>query len=185
MIASHVSGAAALDEGTSPRSITRILAVDPGPEESALVVYEVDDDGVMHVKHTILDHVIEPNRDLLSRLRSTSLPGILVIEKIESYGMAVGATVFETVFWSGRFAEAFPYRFDRIGRGEIKLRLCGSKRATDQNVRQALIDKYGPGKERAIGTKDAPGPLYKIVKHKWSALAVAVAYADRLSEGAR
>jgi hypothetical protein len=45
--------------------------------------------------------------DVLGRaLRTGGLPDVVVIEKIESYGMAVGAEVFDTVWWAGRFAEA-------------------------------------------------------------------------------
>ena len=44
----------------------------------------------------------------------------------------------------------------------------------DANIRQALIDRYGPGKDRAIGRKLSPGPLYGLSGDCWSALAVAV-----------
>ena len=43
---------------------------------------------------------------LAQALRTGGLPDVVVIEKIESYGMAVGAEVFDTVLWAGRFAEA-------------------------------------------------------------------------------
>ena len=57
--------------------------------------------------------------------------------------------------------------------------LCKNNRAKDKNIRQALIDRFGPGKA-AIGTKKAPGPLYGLKSHLWSALAVAVVAADAL-----
>ena len=66
-----------------------------------------------------------------------------------------------------------------VYRKDVKLHLCGDLRAKDANIRQALIDLFGPGKERAIGKKKTPGPLYGIRKHEWSALAVAVTYHDR------
>ena len=106
----------------------------------------------------------------------------IVIEKVESFGMAVGAEVFETVYWSGRFAEAaYPIPVERIGRKAVKMHLCGSMRAKDANIRQALIDRYG-GPD-AIGKKASPGPLYGISGDVWSALAVAVTYSDGLATG--
>jgi hypothetical protein len=56
-----------------------------------------------------------------------------------------------------------------IFRKDIKLFLCGTMRAKDANIRQALIDKIGPQ-----GTKKTPGPTYGIKSHTWAALAVAV-----------
>ncbi len=56
----------------------------------------------------------------------------------------------------------------------------------DAILRQLVIDRYG-GKDKAIGkgptkkTAGSPGPLYKISKDMWQALALAIAY----KEGAR
>ena len=92
---------------------------------------------------------------------------------IASYGMAVGASVFETCVWIGRFmAEAFSSSgrdLHRVFRKDVKLHLCNSPRAKDANVRQALLDRIGPQ-----GTKKAQGPTYGIKSHEWAALAVAV-----------
>lgn len=147
-----------------------ILAIDPGAEWSAFVLF----DGAR-----VVDHDYLKNRDLLVRLKDKNFGGpfLTVIEQIESYGMAVGASTFETVFWSGRFAQASG-RFDRVTRGVIKLHLCQTKRAKDTNVRQALIDRFG-GKDVAIGRKAAKGPCYGLTSHRWSALAVAVTYWDK------
>lgn len=157
--------------------MTAILAIDPGPTRSAIVTYQGPDMpvvGQMHDNDVLLD---------LMRLREGSGGvGAVVIEKVESFGMAVGAEVFETVYWSGRFAEAaHPLPVERIGRKTIKLHLCGSMRAKDPNIRQALIDRYG-GKEAAVGRKASPGPLYGISGDLWSALAVAIAWSERASE---
>jgi hypothetical protein len=92
--------------------------------------------------------------------------------------MAVGREVFETVHWAGRFTEAaHPMRVVQLPRRTVKLRLCQDSRARDSNIRQALIDRFG-GKA-AIGTTKARGPLYGISKDVWSALAIAVTYADQ------
>lgn len=104
-----------------------------------------------------------------------SLRPTLVIEKIASFGMPVGAEVFETVFWSGRFAEAYGIeRVHRITRIEVKNHICHSSRAKDGNIRQALIDRFG-----VVGTKKNPGPLFGISGDLWASLAVAVTWHDQ------
>jgi hypothetical protein len=91
----------------------------------------------------------------------------VAIEWIESYGMAVGQEVFRTVFQIGRMQQQLgPVRL--IPRRDVKLTLCGSARAKDTNIRQALIDAIGE-----VGTKKNPGPLYGVSGHYWAALGVA------------
>ncbi|WP_043767533.1 hypothetical protein [Algiphilus aromaticivorans] len=156
-----------------------VLAIDPGPQQSAIV--HLDDDRILH-------HEISDNEDLIALLYGAHFPDcpMLAVEGIASYGMAVGADVFQTCIWIGRFIEAYPGDHELVYRRTVKLNLCGSARAKDPNVRQALIDRYGPGKDRAIGKKATPGPLYGIRSHEWSALAVGVTYIDaaRLREAA-
>ena len=147
--------------------MTRILAIDPGSEQSAWLLW----DGLP------LEFGIQPNDDLLHRLYGRlQRPDTVVIEKIESYGMAVGAEVFDTVHWAGRFTEAArPVPVVQLPRRTVKLALCHDSRAKDANIRQALLDLFGGA--AAKGTKTAPGPLYGISKDVWSALAIAVTYA--------
>lgn len=153
-----------------------ILAIDPGPTASAFVAYNSATGGIRNAGKV-------SNDELLSMLRDGVAQDVshCVIEKVESFGMAVGAEVFETAYWSGRFAEAVSRHaviVERIGRKAVKLHLCGSMRAKDPNIRQALIDRHG-GKDAAIGRKAAPGPLYGIAGDVWSALAVAIAWSER------
>ena len=148
-----------------------ILAIDPGPEQSAWVLY----DGALPVAA-----MKEDNAPLLTRVDNHSVNGaadVLVIEQVACMGMSVGAEVFETVFWSGRFAERFGM-FARVKRHEVKMHLCGNMRAKDANIRQAIIDRYG-GKDKAIGRKASPGPLYGISGDCWSALAIAIVWSDK------
>lgn len=163
-----------------------VLAIDPGCDHSALVIW----DGA-----SVLFHVDEPNVELIARIRGylespvgfpieigvsiTGKPVVLVCEQIESFGMAVGKSTFETVWWAGRFAEAwFPKRSERVTRKAVKIWICGQTRARDAEIRQALIDRFGPTKDKAIGTKKQPGPLYQVTGHKLSALAVALTFYD-------
>lgn len=162
--------AAQLEQAGIPQTV---LAIDPGPTRSAWLV--LGPEGVRSFAHVENEHILAFLRAGLS-----SEVGTVVIEKVESFGMAVGAEVFETVYWSGRFAEAaHPLPVHRIGRKAVKLHLCQSMRAKDANIRQALIDRYGPD---AIGKKANPGPLYGISGDVWSALAVAVTYIDNKEE---
>lgn len=98
-------------------------------------------------------------------------------EMLQCQGMPVGAETFETAYWIGRFMGACAMDWHRVYRNEVKLHLCGSARARDPNIRQALLDRFG-GKS-AIGTKKSPGPLYGVTGHCWSALAVSVTAWDR------
>jgi hypothetical protein len=149
----------------------RVLAIDPGYQVSAAVLY--DGERVVH-------HTIEANAVLLSC--AWGPVNVVVLEQIESFGMAVGREVFETVFWTGRLfeqADVLAARVVRMPRRAVKLHLCGSSRATDANIRVALVDRFGGSKAAAVGTKRAPGPLYGIKSHEWAALALAVTYHDQ------
>jgi hypothetical protein len=157
-----------------------ILAIDPGTTESGWCVFDGE---------RVLYTGISPNsrmRDMVMLAAVDSrvirvpgaMPGCdtLAIEMIASYGMPVGREVFETCVWVGRFMENWKDGIRRIPddvkfvyRRDVKLHLCGSPRAKDANIRQAIIDKLGP-----IGTKAQPGPLYGVKSHAWAAVGVAL-----------
>jgi len=151
----------------------RLIAIDPGTEKSAWVVLSDGD---------VLDFGIYMNEAMLNRLRlrlgSVVDTEVLAIEMVACYGMPVGREVFETCVWTGRFVEAWGGPWHKVYRRDVKLHLCNSARATDANVRAALIDRFGPGKAKAIGLKKSPGPLYGLHSHAWQALGVAVYWAD-------
>lgn len=162
-----------------PRTVTgtkTILAIDPGSEQSAYVLYEAG---------RILAHGIVPNGavvDLFGDSFEAFMASDVVIEQIASYGMPVGREVFDTVFWCGRFYQAAwdaGWRdLHQMPRREVKLHLCQSARAKDANVRQALLDRFG-GEKAAKGCKASPGPLYGLRKDEWQAAALAVAWWDQ------
>lgn len=165
-----------------------VIGLDPGTEKTAVVGFDAEGSGrpftdiprvIFHFVQTN-EHVLEvlhhPGYEWFDDTRYT----VLVLEQVESFGMAVGREVFETVFWTGRFAQAWsPRSFARMPRRTVKQHLCHTARATDSNIRQALIDRFGPGQDKAIGTKKAPGPLYGVKGHEMSALAVAVVWYDQ------
>jgi hypothetical protein len=148
-----------------------LVAIDPGWEQSAYVIY----DGEKPIAFKIID-----NDAMLAFIRGVDAD-VLVIEQVACMGMAVGAEIFETVFWSGRFAEAWAGKWDRVKRHEVKMHLCGNMRAKDANIRTAIIDRYGPGKDKAIGRKKSPGPLFGLSGDCWSALAVAITWTETKS----
>lgn len=146
-----------------------MIAIDPGNEQSAWVIYEGG---------KVYGGDIEPNDTVVERIAMEWPSEKLAVEMVASYGMPVGREVFETCVWIGRFMEAAGGA-DLVYRKDVKMALCGSMRAKDANIRQALIDRFGPGKERAVGTKKAPGPLYGFKRDMWAALAVAVTHDEQ------
>jgi hypothetical protein len=149
----------------------KILAIDPGTTQSAWLTYDTE-------RGHPIKFGIEPNDVVLSLLRAKAfLVDHLAIEMMASYGMSVGAEVFATCVWIGRFIEAAQLPYTQIFRKECAVHLCHNARAKDPNIRQALIDRYG-----APGTKRNPGILYGISKDVWAALAVAVTFTDTKME---
>lgn len=149
-----------------------VLAIDPGNEDSAWVVY----DGAKVLKHGKApnDHL----RNLIGMHLVCDGQRDVAIEMIASYGMPVGREVFDTCVWIGRFAECAESddgRVTLIYRKDVKLHVCGSPRANDGTIRQALLDRWG-GREKAVGKKASPGPLHGVSGDVWAALAVAVTW---------
>jgi hypothetical protein len=152
------------------------LGIDPGPVESAFVWWDSESEKVIRLESIPA-----------FRIYTFTLKGLLrevdhvSIEWIECFGMAVGQETFRTVAGIGWFASLMAYH-DRplrlVPRRAVKMQLCNSMRAKDANVRQALIDRFGP-----VGTKKKPGKLYGVATHFWAALGVAVYSADVFDPG--
>lgn len=155
--------------------MTRLLAIDPGSTESGWVLIDTE-------TRRPLDFGKTENALLEARMWSRDLMfSDAVIEMVASYGMAVGAEVFETCVWIGRFYSAADELSDPrlITRHPIKLHHCHSAKANDSNIRQALIDRFAPGvSNHGKGTKAAPGWFYGFSADVWQAYALAVYAAD-------
>lgn len=154
-----------------PRPVYSIFGIDPGPEQSGWCVYLPD-------HHRVLSCGVKKNSDLLRYLEMVSHSRI-AMEMIASYGMPVGREVFETCVWIGRFMQAMerPEAVDLVYRKDVKMHLCGTTKAKDGNVRQAILDLFprtGGGATPQVGTKGQPGPLYGVSTHAWPALGVAI-----------
>lgn len=160
-----------------------VLAIDPGNVESAYVVIGHDLRPLQHGKL--------PNEELRVALRDGRL-GMsardCAVEMVASYGMPVGADVFDTCVWIGRFVEVLTLRRgqepQRVTRNPVKLHICHDSRAKDSNIIQALVDRFAYGKpNRGKGTKADPGFFHGFAADIWQAYALAVYVHD--TEGTR
>lgn len=161
-----------------------IMGIDPGTSKTGYIVLSLDEKNIFRIIGK--DHAdnYKVRRDIVSYIiKYWNIE--IVIESIVSYGMPMGQTTIDTAIWIGRYlqiAEDFNGKATLLTRPDVKLNLCNSKRAKDKNVTQALKNRFGD-----IGTKASPGRLYDLkdglVKggrpHVWSALAIAVTYADK------
>jgi Holliday junction resolvasome RuvABC endonuclease subunit len=133
-----------------------ILAIDPGNIESAYVLMDEHYKPIQFGK--------TGNENMLEIIEET-MPDIVVIEMVASYGMAVGESVFETVFWIGRFYEASIREWikcARVYRKDVKMNLCGQTRAKDSNIRQALIDRFAKHDLRTEREQRKPGLVLRV-----------------------
>lgn len=152
----------------------RILAIDPGPVQSAYVsVRQVDEDTLI-----IIDKDIINNADVLTLIRGIHFD-VMLIEHLEySFGKhGIGKSVTETVFWTGRFYERFEGQKHRLRRKDIVKTLCDTPSAGDSAVIQALADRYALHQpNRGKGTKKAPGYFFGFHDDIWQAFAVVAAW---------
>jgi len=169
-------GATSVDQGGLGIMARKTIAIDPGSTQSAYVIW----DGIK-----IIEKEIIRNQALLFLLikmsKNKSLWDTpLVIEQIKSYGMAVGATVFDTVFWSGRFYQVWKSDRHLMPRLEVKKHICHNGLAKDSNITQALIDRFAYGvRNKGKGVKKDPGFFYGFSKDIWQAFALAVTWFDQ------
>lgn len=151
----------------------KVFAIDPGTNESAYIIWDGEHIG---------DFGILPNEDVLLKISEYDVDE-LVIEMVASYGMPVGKSVFETCVWIGRFYECYKINTNKnpmlVYRRDIKLHHCNSVRASDTNIKYALIDKYAPDdSNKGKGTKKFPGFFYGFKNDIWQAFALVTCYTE-------
>ena len=170
-----------------PRRFT--LAIDPGPVESGFAVLSDEDRHPFAFGKIANDallayvrRVVEDDDFIDDDEVGPGSIGRVAIEMIASYGMAVGAEVFETCVWIGRFeqtvrdADVVPAR---VPRKPIKRHFCGTDQAKDSNIRQALVDRFAYGVPNyGKGRKAEPGWFYGFSADVWSAYALGVYAVD-------
>ena len=153
-----------------------IIGIDPGPTESAYCILK---DGIIQF------FCKDKNEEIASWVDHELLCGdadVVAVEHLQSFGMPVGKEVFETAYFIGEIRSLVKQEGGRptflpVYRKEIVTHHCNNPRAKDANVRQAMLDRWGPQ-----GTKKNPGPTYGISKDVWSALAIATYAMDKLKD---
>ena len=160
----------------------KIISYDPGNEYTAYCLIDAK-------TRKPIEFGKVKNQEALDYLyhRFGELPEIeldaVIIEMVASYGMAVGASVFQTCVMIGRLTEAASVTgipVDYIYRIEEKTTICHDSKAKDANIRQALIDRFAQhDKKNGKGTKKNPDWFYGFAKDEWAAYAVGTTWLDK------
>ena len=159
-----------------------VLAIDPGPKTSGVVIASVDPFRV-----TFADEAT-PIEDIRASLRAVRAKGevvSIVIEDVTNYGQIVGGDVHGTCKTIGRVLEmtdwlGFP--ITELTTPEAKRILCGQRNATRAQywtaARSWIGQQHGltDNVHQLKGKAAAPGPCYGVKGHAWSAVAIAAAW---------
>ena len=156
-----------------------VLGIDPGPVESAYALIGQEIPGSISDPFRVHEAEKVPNELLIGRL-SVLQPAHVAIESIQSYGMAVGRSVFDTCFFIGeviRTCKDAGIPFTLYPRPEYMRRICGVGKVNDAVLRQALLLRFGGDRKGE--------PLYTLkgCSDKRSAFAVAVYHLDLSAAG--
>ena len=156
----------------------KILALDVGTTESGFCL--MDEQTYFPYRFGKI-----ANEDLIDIVKTEDYTK-LAIEAFASYGMAIGQSTIKSIEWNGRFIQlavnrdipVFP-----VFRKEEKITICGSMKAKDANIRQALIDRFAKFDfKTGKGTKKNPDWFFGFSQDSWTAFAVGVTYLDRGKE---
>lgn len=159
-----------------------IVGIDPGNKESAYVLTDESLRPISFVKmenELMWCHLIDALGQLVA-----GVPVVFAIEKVASYGMPVGAEVFDTCIWIGMLMERLKHHpVIPVYRKDEKIKICHSMQANDATIRQALIDRFAPDTpNKGKGTKKEPGWFYGFHADIWQAYAVAVTAYEMMEE---
>ena len=139
----------------------KIIAIDPGPEKSAWVMWNTDTHDFYGARMGIdllSDSVYGAHIDVQADLVAIEFP--------QSYGINAGLSLFLTAYRAGRLAEVLsgvaPVAL--YGRPSVKGQIGGRN---DAEIRRSLQMRHGEAKK---GKK-----LYGVKSDIWAALALAVA----------
>lgn len=157
-----------------------IFAVDPGNTHSGFAIIRMPDFALCEFGKIKNEELL----DMLEMYSRANAVDVFAFEMVASYGMAVGRDVFETCVWIGRFIQAIhPKEHTYVFRKDEKICLCGSLKAKDSNIRQALIDRYAKFDFKSgKGVKKEPDTFYGVSKDAWQAIAVGVTYYEQSQE---
>ena len=174
----------------------RVVGIDPGPRTSGVVVVSWPGDDIS-APPMVEATSAASDMGAVSMIVRHGRADVVVCEWLTSYGAAVGATVLETAAVVGAVEAAATIgvgdrapTVERITRPEVALELCGTRRARDSQIHEAIRQIYrdaglatGGGSDATRGVRAQPGPLYMVRSHAWDALAVVLAWWRRQTEG--
>lgn len=186
-----------------------LLAIDPGPGVCGVVVYCTKFKRVLFAGDVVPGQVLSwVYERMVTAGGNTFVVDSVCCENIVAMGIAVGETVFQTCKVIGRLMEAYNPRnsifyledgdMPLVSRRDVKTILAGGstypdpktgarKTVHDGVVKRIVKSRFpetGGGKDRVIGVKSDPGPLWimKGTDHAWQALAVALAYLEMVDD---
>lgn len=144
-----------------------IIGVDPGTTSSGLAIISLGEEDWVEFFHL-------PNALVMTKLTGLAQFRDMVVgyEWLQSYGMAVGESVFRTCHMCGRlkhFADVHGFTVIERTRPQIVKYFTGRSNLKKAAVRSTLLDRFGGNMAKQKG-----GVLYGISNHMWDALAICV-----------
>lgn len=152
-----------------------IIGLDPGSERSSFVLWngkEILDKGILP-NEELRDILIDDYCDVASIAEDI----VLAIEEMISIPEGGGKAICKTIWWSGRFYDAWRGQREMVPVHVIRKALCAKD---NTGVMRALIQRFGEP-----GTKKNSNPITYGLRakgyHLWRAFAVAVVWQDHLA----
>lgn len=152
----------------------KILSLDVGTTESAYCLIE---------DYKPLKFAKIGNEELLNVVKAEEYEK-LIYEEFQSYGMPIGKETITSITWNGRYIQSaldIGKDVHPIYRKEEKINICGSMKAKDSNIRQALIDRFAQFDfKNGKGTKKNQDFFYGFKADIWSSYAVGITFLDKI-----
>lgn len=156
----------------------RIFAIDAGTTQSGFCIMDSE-------TYKPLLFGKEDNEEVLKYVLEGCYD-VLVYEEFASYGMPIGRSTIASITWNGRFIQAAVSLFKPyypIYRSEEKIAICGTMKAKDANIRQALIDRFAEfDLKQGKGTKNNQDFFYGFHSDIYSAFAVGLTWIEKYRE---
>jgi hypothetical protein len=129
------------------------LAIDPGNIGAGWVIWREDDTklGGLHLREHGRDKNVDI-RKFMAKQAKVAKTCHLQIEAPKPRGMPTAAEEMEMLIQIGRFLQMWRGGWTYVFRQPVKIHLCGSVKAKDGNVAQAIKDRFG-GDSVAVGGK--------------------------------
>ena len=146
-----------------------IVGIDPGPEISAVVFWTTETRKV-EASWTAENSMFRLD---MIKARDRGNVDMCVIEGVAFYGKILNSATFETLMFIGKLQEIFHENHKLVYFPDIAYHFCNARRGVKtSNINAVLRDRF------LKGTKKEPGAIWGVTGHEWSALSVAIFYAD-------